>query len=59
MSEMKRKMIPVEEAFAEWREDPEYVKAYDTLEAEFALAGGRTLQFATAAHQVVTLQNSD
>ncbi len=35
---MTRKMIPVEEAFAEWRKDPEYVKAYDALEDEFALA---------------------
>ncbi len=35
---MSRKMIPVEEAFAEWRKDPEYVKAYDALEDEFSLA---------------------
>jgi ribosome-binding protein aMBF1 (putative translation factor) len=35
---MKRKYIPVEEAFARWREDPEYVAAYDALEEEFALA---------------------
>jgi ribosome-binding protein aMBF1 (putative translation factor) len=34
----KRKFIPVEEAFAEWRKDPEYVAAYDALEEEFALA---------------------
>ena len=33
-----RKFIPVEEVFAKWREDPEYVKAYDALEEEFALA---------------------
>ena len=33
-----RKFIPVEEAFEEWRKDPEYVKAYDALEEEFALA---------------------
>ena len=32
------KMIPVEEAFAEWRKDPKYVEAYDALEDEFALA---------------------
>lgn len=35
---MSRKYIPVEEAFAEWRKDPEYVKEYDALEEEFALA---------------------
>ena len=35
---MSRKMIPVEEAFAEWREDPAYAKAYDALEGEFSLA---------------------
>jgi ribosome-binding protein aMBF1 (putative translation factor) len=32
------KTIPVEEAFAEWCKDPEYVAAYDALEEEFALA---------------------
>jgi ribosome-binding protein aMBF1 (putative translation factor) len=32
------KMIPVEESFAAWRKDSEYVKAYDALEEEFALA---------------------
>jgi ribosome-binding protein aMBF1 (putative translation factor) len=35
---MTRKYIPVEEAFGEWRKDPEYVAAYDALEEEFALA---------------------
>ena len=35
---MTRQAIPVEEAFAQWREDPEYVKEYDALEEEFALA---------------------
>ena len=35
---MTRKFIPVSEAFEEWRKDPEYVKAYDALEEEFALA---------------------
>lgn len=34
----ERKFIPVEEVFAKWRKDPEYVKAYDALEEEFALA---------------------
>ena len=33
-----RKFIPVEESFAEWRKDPEYVAAYDALEEEFAVA---------------------
>jgi ribosome-binding protein aMBF1 (putative translation factor) len=35
---MTRKSIPVEEAFAEWRKDPDYVRAYDALEEEFTLA---------------------
>jgi hypothetical protein len=35
--DMSRKMIPVEESFAEWRKAPEYVKAYDALEDEFSL----------------------
>ncbi len=35
---MTRKFIPVEEAFARWKKDPEYVDAYDALEREFALA---------------------
>ena len=34
----KRMYIPVEEAFLEWRKDPEFVAAYDALEEEFALA---------------------
>jgi ribosome-binding protein aMBF1 (putative translation factor) len=33
-----RKYIPVEESFAEWRKDPQYVAAYEALEEEFALA---------------------
>ena len=32
------KMIPVEEYFAAWRKDPNYVKAYNALEEEFSLA---------------------
>jgi hypothetical protein len=32
------KMIPVEESFAEWRKDPDYVKAYNALEDEFSRA---------------------
>ena len=35
---MSRKMIPVEESFAAWRKDPEYEKAYNALDEEFALA---------------------
>ena len=31
-------LIPVEESLAEWRKDPECVKAYDALEDEFVLA---------------------
>ena len=31
-------MIPVEESFAAWRKDPEYVEAYEALEDEFSLA---------------------
>lgn len=33
---MKRKYIPVEEAFKEWRKDREYAAAYDALEEEIA-----------------------
>ena len=32
------KMVPVEESFAKWRKDPNYVEAYDALEDEFSLA---------------------
>jgi ribosome-binding protein aMBF1 (putative translation factor) len=35
---MKPRFIPVEESFAQWKKDPEYVAAYDALEGEFALA---------------------
>lgn len=35
---MTRKLIPAEEAFADWRKDPKYVAAYDALDEEFALA---------------------
>lgn len=35
---MKRNFVPVEDTFAEWRKDPEYVAAYDALNEEFALA---------------------
>jgi len=35
---MSKKMIPVEAAFADWRKDPAYRKAYEALEEEFSLA---------------------
>lgn len=35
---MTRKLVPAEEAFAEWRKDSDYRAAYDALEEEFALA---------------------
>jgi len=35
---MSRRTIPAEESFRAWRRDPKYVKAYDALEDEFALA---------------------
>jgi len=35
---MTRKFIPVEEAFAEWRNEPEYVAAYEALDDEFTMA---------------------
>lgn len=33
----KRRFIPVEEAFAEWEQNPKFRKAYDALENEFSL----------------------
>jgi DNA-binding XRE family transcriptional regulator len=36
---MSRKMIPVEELFAEWRKDWAYVREYDAMADEFELAG--------------------
>ena len=35
---MSKKMIPVEEAFKEWRKDPEYMREYNALEEEFAFS---------------------
>jgi len=35
---MSRTYIPVQEAFARWRKDPEFMREYDALEEEFALA---------------------
>jgi len=48
---MKSKTIPVEESFAAWRKNPDYVKAYDTLEDEFALA---TAMIEARAHAGLT-----
>lgn len=35
---MKRKFIPAEESFREWKKDPKYVAEYEVLDKEFALA---------------------
>lgn len=35
---MTKKFIPASVLFAEWRKDPEFMKEYDALEEEFALA---------------------
>lgn len=35
---MTRKTIPARQIIEEWKQDPEYVAAYDALEEEFALA---------------------
>ena len=35
---MTRQFIPARESFAKWRENPEYLAAYEALEEEFALA---------------------
>ncbi len=35
---MKRKFIPAEESFRQWKKDPKYVAEYEALEKEFALA---------------------
>ncbi len=37
----ERRFIPAEEAFARWREDPEFVAAYDALEGPFAVYAAR------------------
>lgn len=36
MSDKARKIIPSSVLFAEWRKDPEYVRAYEALEEEYA-----------------------
>jgi hypothetical protein len=43
-----RKYIPVDEAVARWRKNPDYVKEYDALEEEFALVTA-TIRARTAA----------
>lgn len=35
---MKRKFIPAEESFQQWKKDPKYAAEYEALEKEFALA---------------------
>ena len=35
---MSKNTIPVEDVFREWRKDPAYVAAYESLEEEFTLA---------------------
>jgi ribosome-binding protein aMBF1 (putative translation factor) len=35
---MSRKLIPVEESLQAWKQDPEFVSAYDALADEFAVA---------------------
>lgn len=35
---MKRKFIPAEESFTQWKEDPKYIAEYNAQEKEFALA---------------------
>jgi ribosome-binding protein aMBF1 (putative translation factor) len=34
---MKRKFIPADESFRQWRKDPKYVAAYEAFGEEFAL----------------------
>ena len=62
---MSRKFIPVEEAFARWAKDPEFMREYDALEEEFALAnaliGARThakLSQAELAERMGTSQSA-
>lgn len=35
---MKRKFIPAEESFQQWKKDPKYAAEYEALEKEFASA---------------------
>ena len=40
---MNRKTIPAMKAIGEWREDPAFVREYEALEDEFALAAQLTV----------------
>jgi hypothetical protein len=51
---MTRKFVPVEQAFAEWRRDPLYRAAYDSLEDEFRLASALSRRVA----ELVSLKTS-
>ncbi len=62
---MSKKFTPASVLFAEWRKDPEYVKAYDALEEEFSRAqmviGARThadLSQAELAQRMGTSQSA-
>ena len=35
---MTRKSIPAQELFARWRREPDYLRAHDELEGEYAIA---------------------
>jgi hypothetical protein len=37
-------LIPVEDSFAAWRKDPEYVKTYNALDDEFACAAANAMR---------------
>lgn len=39
-----RTMIAVEESFAAWRKDPQYVKVYNLLEDEFSQAAATAMR---------------
>jgi ribosome-binding protein aMBF1 (putative translation factor) len=58
---MSRNYIPVEESFALWRKDPEFVKEYDALEVPFAFYGARVhadLSQAELAERMGTSQSA-
>lgn len=38
MSKQQQRAVPVDEVFAEWRQDPAYVREHASLEEEFAIA---------------------
>ncbi|MGA8757099.1 MAG: hypothetical protein WB611_12380 [Stellaceae bacterium] len=40
----QKEMIPVEQSFAAWRKDPEYVKAYNAIGDEFTVATATAMQ---------------